>query len=447
MTAEQIIERLRRKGFEAYIVGGAVRDMLMGLKPKDKDVVTSADPDEIKEIFPDCKVKSEGKSFLVTFVNGIEVATYRKDTYQGYDAHNVVIKKAKTLEEDVFRRDLTINAIAYDPFEDKILDYVNGQHDIKYKIIRFVGDPKFRIWEDPNRIIRACRFYAQIEGDFDLESLRDLELLAHYIPDYVDKERIRLEILKAMKIKKASLFFIALHNIDALKYIFPSLENCWEHKHGPYHIEDIFFHNMMAGDSVSSRFPLVKLASYLHDIGKPISCRINPHTNDIWFKEHEYTGADAALQELENLRFSKEERNFISTLIRLHMRISYERLSPKAVRRTLVILKEAGIPYRNLLRLAVSDSRGNYKTNQHYGRQNIYELLKAFKTELERKNPASCFSQLALNGNDIMRISGLKPGREIGVVLKFLLEKVIEDPELNNKESLEKLVLDKFKMQ
>jgi hypothetical protein len=184
----------------------------------------------------------------------------------------------------------------------------------------------------------------------------------------------------------------------------------------------------------------------LHDIGKPISCRINPRTDDVWFREHECTGADKAAEELKTLRFTSDEISFISNLIRLHMRISYERLSPKSVRRTLVMLNDAGIPYKNLLRLAVSDSRGNFKTNQHYGLRNIRELLTAFKTELDRKNPASCFAQLALNGKDVMDITGLKPGKEVGKALKFLLENVIEDPELNTKESLEKLLLEnKFK--
>ncbi len=445
MTAEQIIERLRKKGFEAYIVGGAVRDMLMGLKPKDKDVVTSASPEEISEIFKDSNYKAEGKSFLVSFVDGIEVSTYRTDTYKGLNARNVVIKKAKTLEEDVLRRDLTINAMAYDPFEERIIDYVNGKEDLKNRVIRFVGDPKFRIYEDPNRIIRACRFLAKIDGSFDEDTFRNLLFYSTYVSEHVDKERIMLEIKKAMKIKRASIFFKALMDIEALSYIFPSLADCWNHEHGPYHIEDVFYHNMMSGDSVSTKYPLIKLASYLHDVGKPIACNINPRTNDVWFKDHEYVGADQVAKELKILKFSNNEISYISNLIRLHMRISHERLSPKSIRRTLVMLSDAGIHYKDLLRLAVSDRRGNFKTSRYYGLRDVYELLRAFKTELDRKNPVSCFAQLALNGKDIMDITGLKPGKEIGRMLKFLLEKVIEDPEQNTKEKLQKLVLEELK--
>jgi len=443
MTAEQIIERLRKRGFEAYIVGGAVRDMLMGLKPIDKDVATSASVEEVKEIFKDAHYKAEGKSFLVSFVDGIEVATYRTDTYKGLDAHDVIIKPAKTLEEDVLRRDLTINAMAYDPFEERIIDYVNGQEDLKNRVIKFVGEPKFRIHEDPNRIIRACRFLAKIDGTFDDTTFSNLLLYSVYVPKYVDKERIRTEILKAMKIKKASLFFKSLWDIGALSYIFPSLADCWNHKHGPYHIEDVFYHNMMSGDSVSTKYPLIKLASYLHDVGKPIACDINPRTNDVWFKDHEFVGADQVAKELKILKFSNSEISLISNLIRLHMRISYERLSPKSIRRTLVMLNDAGIHYKDLLRLAVSDRRGNFKTNRYYGLRDVYQLLRSFKTEVERKNPASCFSQLALNGNDIMNLTGLKPGKDIGKMLTFLLDKVVENPDLNTKEELSKLLKEK----
>jgi len=445
MTAEQIIERLRKKGFEAYIVGGAVRDMLMGLKPKDKDIATSAEPDEIKEIFSDCSYTAAGKAFLVSFVDGIEVATYRKDMYHGLDAQRVDIRKAQSLEEDVLRRDLTINAIAYDPFDGRIIDYVGGQEDLKNRVVKFVGDPKLRIYEDPNRIIRACRFLAQIDGSFDEDTFRNLLFYSTYVSEHVDKERIMLEIKKAMKIKRASIFFKALMDIEALSYIFPSLADCWNHEHGPYHIEDVFYHNMMSGDSVSTKYPLIKLASYLHDVGKPIACNINPRTNDVWFKDHEYVGADQVAKELKILKFSNNEISYISNLIRLHMRISHERLSPKSIRRTLVMLSDAGIHYKDLLRLAVSDRRGNFKTNRYYGLRDVYELLRSFKTEVERKNPVSCFAQLALNGKDIMDITGLKPGKEIGRMLKFLLEKVIEDPEQNTKEKLQKLVLEELK--
>ena len=441
MNAYEIAKRLRDKGFESFFVGGFVRDKLMGIKSKDIDVVTNADPNEIREIFKDCSFKAKGKKFLVSYVDNIEVATYRKDTYHGLDSSSVDIEKVKTLEEDVSRRDLTINAIAMDPFTGDIYDYVNGIEDLKNKIIRFVGEPRFRIWEDPNRIIRACRFYAMLDGTIEENTFTSLKENASYVSEFVDVDRIRLEILKAMKIKKASLFFRCLYDIDVLEYIFPSLHNCWAHEHGKYHIEDVFYHNMMAGDSVSTKYPFVKLASYLHDVGKPIACDINPLTNEIWFKGHDDCGADAVRKELDYLGFSGHNVNLISNLIRLHMRISNVRLTPKAIRRTLKMLEDAGINYKDLLRLSISDRRGNFKTSQYYGIRDAYELLRDFKKEIEAKPPDTKFSHLALNGYEIMELTGFKPGKDVGKVKEFLLDKVLDDPGLNTKEKLTEFVL------
>jgi tRNA nucleotidyltransferase/poly(A) polymerase len=439
LKAKYIITKLQDLGFESYIVGGYVRDMILGLECKDKDIVTSATPDQLEEIFKDDEIKTYGKSFLVTFINGIEVATFRTDVYKGLNDKHVSIKNA-TAEEDANRRDFTINAIFYDPITKKIIDYVNGQEDLQKRIIRFNGNAKKRIWEDPNRIIRACRFVAKINGDFSDETYEALVDCSDYIETMINPERIRLEILKAMEIKKASIFFRALYDIGGLKYIFPSLDKSYLHNGGPYHIEDVFDHCMMAGDHASTKDKLVKLTAYLHDIGKPISSRINPYTNDIWFEGHEETGRDAAIKELENLRFSNEEINIISNLIYLHMRISNERLQPKAIRRTLKMLNDFNIPYQKLLRVSICDKMGNLKAQQYYRLRDVYQLSKSFRNEVFRKDPTNKFTDLKINGYDVMEKTGLKPGKEVGNILQHLLDLVIDNPELNDKEKLFRLI-------
>lgn len=445
MDAIKILTKLQDLGYETYFVGGCVRDMLLGIPYKDIDIVTSANPNELIEIFKDQEIKTFGKSFMVTFINGIEVATFRTDKYNGLNDKNVHIEITKSAEEDAKRRDFSINAIFYDPITKKIIDYVNGQEDLQKRIIRFNGDPKKRIWEDPNRIIRACRFVAKINGDFSDDTYEALVDYSDYVETMVSPERIRLEILKAMEIKKASIFFRALYDIGALKYILPSLDKSYLHTGGPYHIEDVFDHCMMAGDHASTKDPLIKLAAYLHDIGKPISSRINPHTNDIWFEGHEETGRDAARQELENLRFSNEEINIISNLIYLHMRISNERLQPKAVRRTLKKLNDFEIPYQKLLRVSICDKMGGLKSQNHYRISDVYQLAKSFRTEANRKDPANQFSDLKVNGIDVMEVTGLRPGKEVGEILKKLLDLVIDDPEINNKEKLTQIIKEEFK--
>jgi len=439
MLPIEIVDILQNKGYEAYYIGGCVRDMLMELKPKDIDIVTSAYPNEIIKIFNQQNIKEVGKNFGVILVDDIEVATFRSDVYFGGSDKNCEIKYVKSLREDVSRRDFTINGIAFDPVDNVIYDYVNGQEDIKNKIIRFIGNPKDRIIEDPNRIIRACRFKAKIDGKFDNKTEDYLLKYSDYIESLIAPERIRIEILKAMDIKKASIFFTALHDIGGLKYVFPSLNNCYKHKGGPYHIEYIFDHCMMAGDHITTKYPLIKLAGYLHDVGKPISCEINPRTDDIWFKFHEKDGEDAVLKELENLRFSNEEAKYISKLVGLHMRISHERLSPSGVRRTLRFLSEDGIPYKDLLRVSIGDKMGGLKSQKFYNIKDVRELAKNFRKILNEK-PVRKYGDLKLNGNDIMEITGLKPGKEIGVILNYLMDQVTENPELNTVEELTKLI-------
>lgn len=444
MTAEEIIMKLQDLGFEAYLVGGCVRDMLLETKCKDKDITTSTTPDELEKIFKDREFKTFGKSFLVSFIDGIEVATFRTDKYFGENDKNVKVEKCSTAKEDVIRRDFTINSLLYDPISKKIIDYVNGQSDLQNKIIRFNGNPKHRIFEDPNRIIRACRFAAKLGGYFEENTFKELNDCSYYIEKFIKPERIRLEILKAMEMKKASRFFGHLHDIDGLKYIFPSLEKTYLHDGGPYHLEYVYDHCMMAGDHCTTRFPLIKLASYLHDIGKPISCRINPTTNNIWFEGHEETGCEASKIELEKLKFSNDEINLISNLIGLHMRISSERLGPKGIRRTLKALKDVNIDYKDLLRVSICDKMGGLRSSKTYTFKDVISLVKSFRTEIFRKNNVTQFSDLKVNGNDVMEITGLKPGKEVGDILKYLLDLILDDPELNEKEKLIELIKDKY---
>jgi len=448
LDAIEIIKTLQEQGYEAYLVGGCVRDMLLGIPEKDKDVVTSATPDQIMELFKrdeKNKVKECGENFAVILVNKIEVASYRTDVYTGFNDKSVKVTLAKTLVEDVYRRDLSVNGIAFNPINNKLIDYCNGQEDLKNKLIRFIGDPKHRIFEDPNRIIRACRFKAKIDGIFDDLTLEHLKLMTPIAFPHIKKERIRLEILKAMEIEKASIFFEALHEIGMLKYIFPTLDLCYGHAHGPHHNEDIFTHMMLSGDSASTKYPLIKLAAYLHDIGKPLTCKINPKTNDFFFLDHAHVGAKILQTELLNLRFSKEEINLITGVTDLHMRIiPAEKITPKCVRRILSILNERNIQYKDLLRLSFYDGMGRirYDVNKKVTFEYYKKRSKMFYYETHRPNPVHYLSNLALKGNDIIEILNIKPGVIVGEILNYLYEEVLDNPDLNNKEELTKLVIE-----
>jgi tRNA nucleotidyltransferase/poly(A) polymerase len=429
MEVSYIIERLCDCGYHAYITGGAVRDALAGLPSKDEDIVTNATPEEIEKVFLGHDVKFVGKQFLVTLVDGVEVATYRKDTYGGFSDKNCEVSFVETLGEDLGRRDITINSLAYCEYTGEVIDLYGGQDDLKKKIIKFVNNPKERIHEDPNRIIRACRFLAKIDGRFECKTFEALCEYSHYVRDYVAKERIRLEILKALELPKPSLFFQALFEINALQYIFPSMIPCADHHHGKHHREDIFTHLMIVGDSISPKYPLLRLSGYLHDVGKPES-----YSDDGKFINHENVGAEIIIKELQDLRFSIDEVSKVSNLIKCHM-YSIKDISPKSIRKLLVFLNELGLNYSEFLRLRIADRIGNL-AKPNFTLKEIKEVLLKFKNVINEKTPFSVKS-LMINGDDVMNLLNLVPGKKVGEILKMLFEYVLENgPEYNTREKL-----------
>ncbi len=436
-TPEFIISKLCKLGYKTYVVGGAVRDFLQDKIPEDEDIVTKATPQEVAKIFKNHRIAYGGTYFRVTFVDGIEVATFRKDIYKGLNDKDVQIIPADTILEDLDRRDLTINAIAWCQFTGRLIDPHGGVDDLYRRKIRFVGDPGKRIFEDPNRIIRACRFLAVIDGEFGHEDFESLKKISVMVDKHVAKERIHDEIMKAMKARNASTFFHALHRIGALKYIFPMLDCCYqlEDLHGLHHRESIITHSYIAGDSISTKYPLIKLATYLHDIGKFSACRWNPKSKDLSFKRHDKIGAEIAEDELKNLKFSNKEINYITTLIRYHMHTLF---SPKAIRRTVHKLSKHDVPTMDLYRLKLADSNANIWKGPHplsSAKKEIVMIEESINIKTSNR-----FDQLAIDGRDIMVITGLGPGPEIGKIKSILLDCVLDDPELNNEISLRTIV-------
>jgi len=435
-TPTYIITRLCDFGYDTYIVGGAIRDLLDGKEPADIDIATSANFRQIEQLFKGHKIATGGTYFKVAFVDGIEVATFRKDVYKGLSDKNVKVVEAKNILEDLARRDLTINSMAFCQFTGDIIDPYKGRDDLKKRKVKFVGDARDRIYEDPNRIVRACRFLAIIDGIFDPETQRALKDMGGLVKKYVTPERIRIEILKAMKAQYASVFFNALHEIDVLQYIFPSLDCCYYFDvHGLHHRESIITHSLLAGDNISSKYPLIKLATYLHDVGKPQACRFNPKTKDIKFTAHDVEGKYLLLDELKHLTFSSREIEYITTLVRLHMNTFS---SEKSIRKLAHKLNEHDIDLMDLYRLKLADTKANIIKGP-YPYATIRADFKRIKKALEPRTE-NRFDQLAINGKDIMEITGLKPGPKIGKIKDFLLESILEHPNLNDKVHLTDIV-------
>jgi len=425
-----IVKRLCDNNCDTYIVGGGIRDMLLGNNPDDYDVVTEATPEKVIELFQDCKVKQVGRSFGVILVEGYEVATFRHDRYKG---SKCIVSFADTIHDDLSRRDLTVNAMAFCELTGELIDDHGGKEDLDRRIIKFVGDADKRISEDPCRILRACRFLAKIDGTFDYNTFEALKKNANKY--YVAPERIRLEILKAMKTKKASLFFRALKSIGMLGSIFPSLDKCWKHEHGPHHKEDVFDHCMYAGDDIWTRDPILKLAGYLHDVGKPISFKDNK------FIGHETDGEIITREELKALTFSTGEIDRICGLINCHMN-SILKMSPKAIRKLKKRLSDNKVKFEDFLRIRMADRKANL------ARENfkLMEWVKMYKNFYAVEEIPFTTHELALTGGEIIQHFDLKPGPQIGEIQDMLLKEVISRGQsINDKISLNYLVKDYLK--
>ena len=437
--AYSIVQELCEKGCKSYITGGAVRDLQLNIEPKDFDVVTEATYEQLQKIFTNKRnFQTVGKSFEVAIVDGIEVAGYRVDTYN--TNNQCVVGLADTLEEDLARRDLTINSMAYCPYTGHLIDPFNGSEDLKNKIIRFTGNAEKRINEDPCRILRACRFLALLNGTFAENTLQALKDNAHLVKT-IARDRIQKELIKVMKYETPSVFFHALEEIGILKNVFPSLHNCVGLEGGNHHNEDVFTHCMLVGDALSKKDPVVRLAGFLHDVGKVSAAELQPD-GDVKFIGHEKDGAALLFDELINLKFSSKEVKTIVGLTTLHMR-QIEDVKPKTIRKLLIALDEFGLNWKQWLQLRLADRKGNLSKEPH-SKHNIQTFALQFHRILhpvEPVNVALKITDLAVNGKDVMTLLEIKPGAKVGQTLNDLFEKVLEEPELNTKDQLTKLIL------
>jgi tRNA nucleotidyltransferase (CCA-adding enzyme) len=411
-----IVRRLCDNNCDTYIVGGGIRDMLLGNNPDDYDVVTEATPDKVLELFKDCKVKQVGKSFGVILVEGYEVATFRHDRYKD---SKCIVSFADTIHEDLGRRDLTVNAMAFCELTGELIDDHGGREDLENRVIKFVGNPTERIDEDPCRILRACRFLAKIDGSFSLDTFNALNwaVVQDNLINEIAPERIRMEILKAMKTQIASQFFEALHMIGALKEILPSLASCWKHEHGAHHKEDVFEHCMYAGNAITTEDSILKLTGYLHDVGKPFAFENGKFIN------HEIIGRNLIREELKKLTFTTDEINRICGLVRLHMN-SIQRMSPKAIRKLLRRFDEYGVVIDDFIVLRKADRKANIAREDFTAEE--WEAMEAqLKCEIIEEKPFNIHS-LAFKGGDIIKEFSMEPGPMIGKLQEMMLDYIIE---------------------
>ncbi len=438
-----IIKDLEASHYEAYIVGGCVRDVLMNKMPQDWDITTNARPEQILAVFPGAKYEnnfgtvllpirqpalSEGAKGELTDV--VEITTYRSE--QGYSdrRHPDTILFEKELDKDLERRDFTINALALNPTKPgEIIDLFGGEKDIKHKIIRAVGEPSDRFKEDALRMLRAIRFSAQLGFALEPKTQRAIIKLAGSLK-FVSQERIRDELIKILSSDRPALGINLLHESKLLQYILPELEQGVGVAQDRHHIYPVFKHNVLSLEHCPNKTWPVRLAALLHDVGKPQTRKIIKGIAT--FYNHEYLGAKMTERIMRRLKFSTDDSRRVVNLVKNHMfYYNVGEVSAASVRRLVVKVGKENL--QDLLDLRVADRLGSGTPKaMPYKLRHLQYMLESVQND-----PISV-KMLKIKGDDIMRILQSAAGPKIGMILDVLLGEVIEDPVLNNSVYLEK---------
>src|SRR3989344_8835767 len=428
-----ISRALSSRGFENYLVGGSVRDLIRKDPPtggpKDWDIATSATPEEIQKVFPDSFYENQfGTVGVKTESIGIvEVTPYRLESEYSDARHPDKIAWAKTIEEDLARRDFTINALAHNIETGDLIDPFEGEADIEKKLIRTVGNPDERFNEDALRMFRALRFASELNFAIELETqaaiTKNAELLAK-----VSKERIRDELIKIIISDHPALALDLAARLGILKFISPEFEKGIGMEQNQAHAYTVWEHLLRSLDHAAKKnYPLhVRLAAFFHDVGKP---HTRARKNDQWtFYSHEVIGDKLTRNIFSELKFSKELTDKTRKLVRWHMFFSDpDKITLSAVRR---IVKNVGPELIwDLVNLRVCDRIGTGRPKETPFR------LRKYKSMIEEvlRDPISV-KQLVVNGGDIMKIAKTAGGPHIGFILEILLSEVLENPVLNTKE-------------
>jgi len=445
-----ITEKLQKAGFEAYIVGGCVRDFILEKEAADWDVATNAKPEQIQKIFPDSVYENKFGTVGVKTDSGdprlkiIEVTTYRVDEKYSDKRHPDSVKFGGKLKDDLARRDFTVNAMALrlrSGQAQEIIDPFGGQGDLKNKIIRAVGKPEERFGEDALRMIRAIRFACQLSAQggpasgwvIEPKTLAAIHKNAGWL-EAISKERVRDEFVKIMMSDKPAEGLELLREAGLLKFIIPELEKGVGVTQNRHHIYTVYEHNLLSLKfAAQKKFNLeVRLASLLHDIAKQeVKMGEGPQAT---FYNHDFVGAKFAVRILDRLKFPRDLVDKVALLIRNHMFV-YEVgvVTEAAVRR---VLKRVGPEnMQDLIDLRVADRLGSGVPKAQPYR------LRHFQYMVERvQHDAISVKMLKINGNDIMKLLNIEPGPKIGAILDVLLAEVIEEPVKNKKAHLEERV-------
>jgi len=432
-----VVEKLEKQGFEAYVVGGCVRDLLLGREPEDWDVTTNAKPEEIQKIFPESFY--ENKFFTVTALvesedprlKEIEITTYRSDHKYTDRRRPEEVKYAENIEEDLSRRDFTVNALALKGDDEKVglIDPFGGQKDLDAHLIRAVGEAEQRFEEDALRMMRAARLATVLDFQIEEATQEAIKKNAALLKE-ISQERIRDEFVKIVMTERAIEGIELLRELELLPYILPELQEGYEVEQNKHHIYTVWEHNLYAlRYAVEQKWDLnVRLASLLHDVAKP---RVKKgEGKDSTFYNHEMVGAKMTAVILERLKFSRKDIEHISKLVRFHLfYYNVDEVSESSVRRLVKNVGPENVEALLKVRMADRIGSGVPKAEPYKLRHFKYIIDKVAQDPISPK-------MLKISGSDIMEILGTSPGPKVGSILEILLGEVLDDPRRNTQDYL-----------
>lgn len=428
--ARHIINTIQAAGFEAYVVGGCVRDSLLGREPQDWDITTSARPEQVKALFPrtvDTGLQ-HGTVTVMLDKEGFEVTTYRIDGKYEDSRHPREVTFTPDLREDLRRRDFTVNAMAYNE-ENGLVDYYHGVDDMKIGVIRCVGMPEDRFQEDALRILRAVRFAAQLGYHIDSFTMKGIRKLAPNLSN-ISAERIQAELVKIMMSPHPD-YLRGAYSMGVTKVFFPELDRAMEtRQYHPHHIYTVGEHILHSLKYVEPD-KVLRLTMLLHDIGKPDTLKVDEE-GITHFHGHAKVSAEMAEQILRRLKFDNDTISMVCRLVMYH---DYGNdISPDArtVRRAVNKIGEDAFPLLFQIKYADILAQSDYLRQQKLNR---LEKWKQLYEEIKEKQQCVTLKNLAVTGSDLIA-AGMKPGKELGDILQKLLMIVLDDPSCNTREKL-----------
>lgn len=443
---------LEKAGFQAFLVGGCVRDIFLGKKPKDWDITTNAKPEQIQTLYPKTVYENRFGTVAVIYeestdetLKTVEITPFRTETGYSDNRHPDEVKFSDKIEDDLKRRDFTINALAVSITPDgaikDIIDLFGGFGDLKDKIIRSVNIPEERFGEDALRMMRAIRLAVELDYSIHKDTEEAIKKLSSNLSN-ISMERVRDEFVKIIMSQQPKKGLEMLHETGLLKQFIPEIEAGIGVEQNQAHSYDVWEHLLRSLQHAADKeWPLdIRLTALFHDISKPITRKFSRETNQYTFYGHEVLGSRETRKILTKLRFPVKTIEKVSKMVRWHMFFSdTEQITLSAVRRMIVNVGKENI--WDLMNVRICDRIGTGRP-----KENPYRLRKYHAMIDEALRDPISVSMLKIDGKRIMELLDIKPGPKVGYILHALLEKVLEDPKLNKESVLEELAVELNKL-